>query len=214
MTEMSPMGAIGQPPKNIPAGEEMEWRAKTGRVAPGVELRVVADDGSILDRDGVSLGEIEVRGPWVTASYHRNPAPESFHDGWLRTGDVGSVDSRGFIQITDRTKDVIKSGGEWISSVHLETLLAGHPAVDDAAVIAVPDERWHERPLALVVLGKDVSEGPRELMAFLAGQVSRIWLPERWAVMDSLPKTSVGKQDKKLLRAMYADGGLPVVVDP
>ena len=117
----------------------------------------------------------------------------------------------GFIQITDRSKDVIKSGGEWISSVALETLLIGHPDVLDAAVIAVPDARWDERPLASVVLRPGSSTSPEQLRDFIAGQVARFWVPERWAVVDEIPKTSVGKYDKKVLRAMYADGKLPAV---
>jgi fatty-acyl-CoA synthase len=152
-----------------------------------------------------------VRGPWITASYYNAEAPEKFHDGWLRTGDVGHIDAKGFVQITDRSKDVIKSGGEWISSVELETLLLGHPAVADAAVIGVPDEKWQERPLAAVVLKEGASATPDELRAFLGSKVARWWLPERWAFVAELPKTSVGKQDKKLMRVMYAEGKYPVV---
>jgi fatty-acyl-CoA synthase len=136
--------------------------------------------------------------------------PEKFHDGWLRTGDVGYLDARGFVQITDRSKDVIKSGGEWISSVELETLLVGHPAVADAAVIGVPDEKWQERPLAAVVLKPGASATPDELREFLSDKVARWWLPERWAFVDELPKTSVGKQDKKVIRQHYAEGKIPV----
>jgi fatty-acyl-CoA synthase len=211
MTETSPIGAVAVPPRGIPAGEEMDWRSKTGRVIAGVRLRIVDDSGKEQPWDGESVGEIEVRGPWITGAYFKDPAPDKFDDGWLRTGDVGSVDSRGFIQITDRSKDVIKSGGEWISSVALETLLIGHPDVLDAAVIAVPDERWDERPLASVVLKPGSSTSPEELRDFVAGQVTKFWVPERWAVVDEIPKTSVGKYDKKVLRAMYADGKLPAV---
>ena len=125
---------------------------RSGRVIHGVEMRVVGKNGEELPWDGVSEGEIEVRGPWVTGSYHHDPAPEKFHDGWLRTGDVGTIDDRGFFTITDRIKDVIKSGGEWISSVDLENQLMAHPAVQEAAVIGMPDARWGERPLASVVL--------------------------------------------------------------
>jgi fatty-acyl-CoA synthase len=211
MTETSPIGAVALPPKGIPAEEEMDWRAKTGRVVAGVRLRIVDDSGAEQPWDGQSVGEIEVRGPWITGTYHRDPAPDKFHDGWLRTGDVGCVDARGFVQITDRSKDVIKSGGEWISSVALETLLVGHPDVLDAAVIAIPDERWQERPLASVVLRPGSSTSPEDLRDFVAGQVARFWVPERWAVVDEIPKTSVGKYDKKVLRAMYAEGRLPAV---
>lgn len=208
MTETSPVAAIAFPPKG--AGDEMSWRARTGRVAAGVELRTVGELGDVLPADGRSVGEIEVRGPWITGSYYRTDAPDRFHDGWLRTGDVGHVDSRGFVQITDRTKDVIKSGGEWISSVELETALVSHPAVMEATVIGVSDERWQERPLAVVRLEAGASATPEELAAFLATRVARWWVPERWALVDEVPKTSVGKYDKKLVRAMYAAGSLPV----
>ncbi len=211
MTETSPIGAVAIPPRGVPAEEEMDWRSKTGRVVAGVRLRIIDGSGNEQPWDGESVGEIEVRGPWITASYFKDPAPDKFHDGWLRTGDVGSVDSRGFIQITDRSKDVIKSGGEWISSVALETMLVGHPDVLDAAVIAVPDERWDERPLASVVLKPGSATTPEELRDFIAGQVAKFWVPERWAMVDEIPKTSVGKYDKKVLRAMYADGKLPAV---
>ncbi|HEY2702802.1 MAG TPA: long-chain fatty acid--CoA ligase [Candidatus Dormibacteraeota bacterium] len=211
MTETSPIGAIAIPPRGVPPEEEMDWRSKTGRVVAGVRLRIVDDSGKVQPWDGESVGEIEVRGPWIAASYFKDPAPDKFHDGWLRTGDVGCVDSRGFIQITDRSKDVIKSGGEWISSVALETMLIGHPDVLDAAVIAVPDQRWDERPLASVVLKPGSTTTPEDLREFIAGQVAKFWVPERWAVVDEIPKTSVGKYDKKVLRAMYADGKLPAV---
>ena len=174
-------------------------------------LRIVDDAGAVVPHDGESVGEIEVRGPWITASYYNTEAPEKFHDGWLRTGDVGNIDARNYVQITDRSKDVIKSGGEWISSVELETLLVGHPAVAEAAVVGVPDERWAERPLALVVLKSGASATPDELREFLAPKVARWWLPERWTFVDELPKTSVGKLDKKLIRSEYAAQKYPVV---
>jgi len=211
MTETSPIGTIALPPKGTPADREMDYRSTTGRSVPGVELRIIDEDGTEVPADGESVGEIEVRGPWITASYYNAEAPEKFHDGWLRTGDVGHIDAKGFVQITDRSKDVIKSGGEWISSVELETLLLGHPAVADAAVIGVPDEKWQERPLAAVVLKEGATATPDELRSFLGSKVARWWLPERWAFVDELPKTSVGKQDKKLMRALYAEGKYPVV---
>jgi fatty-acyl-CoA synthase len=211
MTETSPIGAVAIPPRGVPADEEMDWRTKTGRVVAGVRLRIVDDAGNELPWDGQSVGEIEVRGPWITGSYFKDPAPDKFHDGWLRTGDVGTVESLGFIQITDRSKDVIKSGGEWISSVALETLLIGHPDVVDAAVIGVPDQRWDERPLASVVLKQGSTTSPEDLRDFIAGQVAKFWVPERWAVVDEIPKTSVGKFDKKVIRARYADNEYDVV---
>jgi fatty-acyl-CoA synthase len=211
MTETSPIATIARPPRGTAPEDEMIYRAKTGRVVPGVELRIVDDTGEVVPHDGEAVGEIEVRGPWITASYYNAEAPEKFHDGWLRTGDVGSIDARNYVQITDRSKDVIKSGGEWISSVELETLLVGHPAVAEAAVVGVHDERWAERPLALVVLKQGACATPDELRAFLAPKVARWWLPERWTFVDELPKTSVGKLDKKLIRAEYAAQKYPVV---
>ena len=210
MTETSPVCAFGRPPKGVPPEEEMDWRAKTGRIIAGVELRVVDEDGGVLGNDGKSVGEFEVRGPWVTASYYGDPTPERFHDGWLRTGDVGSLDGRGFMQISDRTKDVIKSGGEWISSVELENEVMAFPGVYEAAVIGVPDERWDERPLVVVVPAEGAHPEPAEILAFLSGRVARFWLPERWAFADEIPKTSVGKFDKKVLRVRAADGSLVV----
>ncbi len=141
-----------------------------------------------------------MRGPWVTASYYGDPAPEKFDDGWLRTGDIASVTANGFIKITDRSKDVIKSGGEWISSVELEGLLMAHPDVVEAAVIAVPDPRWDERPLACVVLQEKSATTADELRDFLGGHVAKWQLPERWTFIAEVPKTSVGKFDKKVLR--------------
>ena len=210
MTETSPLGAVALPPKDVGSEEEWEYRSMTGRVVPGVELRIADDKGEVLPWDGESAGEIEVRGLWVTAAYHRDPAPDRFHDGWLRTGDAGTVDRLGFVRITDRVKDVIKSGGEWISSVELENQLMAHPGVAEAAVIGVRDQRWDERPLACVVLAEAASVTPEELSAFLAERVPRLWLPERWSLIDKIPKTSVDKFDKKALRARYAEGSLIV----
>ena len=164
----------------------------------------------MLPHDGASVGEFEVRGPWVTAAYYGDPSPERFHDGWLRTGDVGSLDDRGFMQISDRTKDVIKSGGEWISSVELENEVMAHPDIYEAAVIGVPDERWDERPLVVIVPAEGARPEPAEILVFLSTRVARWWLPERWAFADEIPKTSVGKFDKKVLRAKAAAGTLEV----
>src|SRR5207253_10209516 len=173
--------------------DETRWRAKSGRIAAGVDLRIVGDDGAPLPWDGETAGEMEVRGTWITGSYYLDPAPEKFHDGWLRTGDVGSVDAHGFVQITDRAKDVIKSGGEWISSVELENAIMAHPDVLEAAVVGVPDPRWEERPLACVVPRPGARPTADALKAFLAERVARWWVPERWSFIDEVPKTSVGK---------------------
>ncbi len=212
MTEMSPVGGIALPPAGVEEGtkEDLDWRMRSGRVIHGVEMRIIGQDGQELPRDGASEGEIEVRGPWVTGSYHQDPAPEKFRDGWLRTGDVGTLDDRGFFLISDRIKDVIKSGGEWISSVDLENQLMAHPAVLEAAVIGISDKRWGERPLACVVLRPGTKAEPAELAEFLAGKVARWQVPENWAFVAEIPKTAVGKFDKKVLRARDAAGDLAV----
>ena len=213
MTEMSPVGGIALPPAGVQEGteEDLDWRMRAGRVIHGVEMRIVGKDGQELPRDGVSEGEIEVRGPWVTGSYHHDPAPEKFRDGWLRTGDVGTLDERGFFGVSDRIKDVIKSGGEWISSVDLENRLMAHPAVQEAAVIGIRDERWGERPLACVVLRSGAKADAAELVDFLGGNgVARWQVPENWAFVAEIPKTAVGKFDKKVLRARDAAGDLTI----
>jgi fatty-acyl-CoA synthase len=210
MTETSPVCALARPPKNAPPEEDMEWRVKAGRVVAGVEVRVVDEDGAVLAEDGRSIGEFEVRGPWITGAYYGEPTPERFHDGWLRTGDVGTLDAHGFMTISDRTKDVIKSGGEWISSVELENEVMAHPGVFEAAVVGVPDPKWDERPLVVVVPAEGARPEPGEILDFLSGRVARWWLPERWAYVPELPKTSVGKFDKKALRAQVAEGTLEV----
>jgi fatty-acyl-CoA synthase len=209
MTETSPMGTVATPVPGL--GAEAEWalRATQGAAVPFVELRVTDAEGELLAWDGVSSGELEVRGPWVAASYYKEPdGSEKFHDGWLRTGDVANVDARGYVQITDRSKDIVKSGGEWISSVTLENELMAHNAVIEAAVIAVADERWGERPLACVVLHEGASATVGELVEHLRPRVAKWWLPQEFAFLDLIPKTSVGKFDKKLLRAQLEDGTL------
>jgi fatty-acyl-CoA synthase len=213
MTETSPVAAVSLPPRGVELGtvEEMDWRAFTGRPLAGVELRIVGDDGTVLPWDGEAVGEIQCRGSWITGSYYGDPAPEKFDDGWLRTGDIASVTPNGYVKISDRSKDVIKSGGEWISSVELEGHLMAHPDVVEAAVIAVPDPRWDERPLACVVCRDGVDEDATDLRDFLATHVAKWQLPERWTFIAEVPKTSVGKFDKKVLRAQYADGELLVV---
>jgi fatty-acyl-CoA synthase len=210
LTETSPVASLSYPPKHGPAERAMEYPATAGRPLSGVEVRVVDDEGKELPRDGRATGEIEVRGPWVTAAYYREPAPEKFRDGWFRTGDVGRIDDRGFITISDRAKDVVKSGGEWISTLELEAAILTHPAVREAAVIAAPDPRWGERPLACVVLAPGQSVTPEELRGHLSGLVVKWWVPEQWVFVDEVPRTSVGKYDKKLLRARNAEGGLKV----
>jgi fatty-acyl-CoA synthase len=210
MTETSPLASIAFPPEGTAVDESWTWRLTAGRPMFGVEMRVVDDDGKVLPCDGTSVGELEVRGPWVTGSYYRDRDSAKFADGWLSTGDVGRIDSRGYVTLTDRAKDVIKSGGEWISSVELENHLMGHPAVLEAAVVGVPDERWQERPLAAVVVCGDADITAAELRNYLRDKVVRWWLPERWTFVDEVPKTSVGKFDKKVIRARYAEDAYDV----
>ncbi len=209
MTETSPLVTIGHPPKDCPKGSEIDYHSTAGRIMPGCEMRIVGEDG-VLPNDGQSIGEVEVRGPWVTASYYGEEPGDKFHDGWLRTGDMGTLDARGYLQIKDRTKDVIKSGGEWVSSVELENAIMAHPDVMESAVIGIPDVRWDERPLACVVLRPGSAVTMSDLCAFLQDRVVKWWIPERWAFVEEIPKTSVGKFDKKRLRACQAEGGLNV----
>jgi fatty-acyl-CoA synthase len=211
MTEMSPLGTVARPPGDVADDSDEHWqfRDRAGRLMPLVEARLMNDDGSEAPWDGSSTGELQVRGPWIASAYYEDPSgDDKFDDGWLRTGDIASIDSRGFVRITDRSKDVIKSGGEWISSVELEGELMAHPEVDEAAVIARPDERWTERPLACVVLSDGASATPEELTEHLKQRVAKWWLPEEFAFIDEVPKTSVGKFDKKVLRQRLADGEL------
>jgi fatty-acyl-CoA synthase len=211
MTETSPIGSVARPPAGTPADQAWAYRDTQGRLVCAVEARLVGDGGTILPHDGKAVGEVEVRGPWVTGSYYGDDDPEKFHDGWLRTGDVGTIDPLGYVTLTDRAKDVIKSGGEWISSMELENQLMAHPQVSEAAVIGVPDERWGERPLATVVVlpGSEITAA--ELREFLAERVPRWQLPERWCFIAEVPKTGVGKFAKTRIRESYARGDYTVV---
>ncbi|TWF94903.1 long-chain fatty acid--CoA ligase [Saccharopolyspora dendranthemae] len=211
MTETSPLGSLARPPAGVTGEEQWAYRASQGRLPASVEGRLVGDDGQALQRDGQSVGELEVRGPWVAKAYYGDDDPERFHDGWLRTGDVGYLTPEGFLHLTDRAKDVIKSGGEWISSVELENQVMAHPAVAEAMVIGVPDEKWSERPLVAVVLREGQIADAAELREFLSGSVARWQLPEYWTFLTEAPKTSVGKFDKKRLRTQHAEGALDVV---
>jgi len=209
MTETSPVATFSRPAEGEPDDAYWDARAKQGRPLPWVELRLMADDGQTVPWDGSSTGEIEVRGPWIAAGYFREErGGEKFDDGWLRTGDIAAVDSAAFVQITDRSKDVIKSGGEWISSVELENELMSHPDVVEAAVIAKPDERWAERPLCCVVLREGAEVTPAALVEHLSTRVARFWLPDEFAFVAEIPKTSVGKFDKKVLRGQLAQDEL------
>ncbi|QIY96970.1 long-chain fatty acid--CoA ligase [Streptomyces sp. S1D4-11] len=220
MTETSPLGTIARPPASaMGTDEEFAYRLTQGRFPAGVEARLTGPGGERLPWDGESAGELEVRGPWIAGAYYGGqgaepvrPADKFSEDGWLKTGDVGTISHDGFLTLTDRAKDVIKSGGEWISSVDLENALMSHPAVAEAAVVAVPDDKWGERPLATVVLREGATADFVSLRTFLAeeGRIAKWQLPERWTIIESVPKTSVGKFDKKVLRRQYAEGTLDV----
>jgi fatty-acyl-CoA synthase len=192
--------------------ELAELRSSQGPALLGVDLRIVDQaTGAELPWDGVARGELQAAGPWVTATYHDDArAPESFtEDGWLRTGDVAVIDADGYVRIVDRTKDVVKSGGEWISSVELENEIMAHPAVAEAAVIGVSHPKWSERPLACVVVKEGETLTKEDVLEFLEGRVATWWLPDDVVFIDEVPKTSVGKFSKKDLRDRFAEHRLP-----
>jgi len=209
MTETSPLVTFSRPLACHGALDEAArdaLLAKQGRVAPGVEIRIVGDDGREAPWDGRALGEIQVRGNWIASGYYQDEGSAArFQDGWLRTGDVASIDAEGYVAIADRTKDLVKSGGEWISSVVLEGLLMGHEAIAEAAVVAIPHPRWSERPLACVVTRRGVALTKEEVLEFLRPKVARWWLPDDVVFIAEVPKTSVGKFDKKVLRERFKD---------
>ncbi len=210
MTETSPVATYSRPSTEQASSEEhWDQRARQGTPLPWVEIRLVGEDGMPVPSDGQTSGEIEVRGPWIAAAYYNDDSGEErFDDGWLRTGDIATADGHGSLQISDRVKDVIKSGGEWISSVALENELMAHPDVLEAAVIAKPDERWGERPLCCVVLREGAHAGAADLLEHLRPRVASWWLPDEFAFISQVPKTSVGKFDKKALRHSLEDGTL------
>jgi fatty-acyl-CoA synthase len=208
MTEMSPLGTVAyiKPElQSLPDEERFAWHAKAGVPAPLVDLRLAGENGNEQPWDGRSVGEIQARGPFITGSYHNtDEGHDRFtRDGWLRTGDVAAIDAHGYVSITDRAKDLIKSGGEWISSVDMENLLMAHPCVQEAAVIAVADEKWSERPLACVVIKAGRSATAAELRTHLATRFARWQLPDRFEFLDAIPRTSTGKFSKMRLREMF-----------
>jgi len=215
MTEMSPIGTVAHLKGSLQDADpaiQLEKRTKQGLSVPGLEFRVVDDDGEEIDWDGEDFGELYVRGPWVTTEYFKRPEAnrEDFEDGWLKTGDIVSVDPDGYIKIVDRAKDVIKSGGEWISSVELENTLMAHDDVAEATVIGVPHDRWQERPVAFVVpaAGVDPDQLGADLEAMLAEEYPKWWIPDDFITIEEVPKTATGKFDKKVLRDEYADESL------
>lgn len=213
MTETSPLGCVNHLKPKMEAwtrDQKLDVKQRAGIIAPGLELRIVDDEGKDIAHDGVSMGRLLVRGPWIASAYFKDPASEKFPDGWLDTGDVATLDAEGYMAIADRSKDLVKSGGEWISSVDLENAIMAVPGVAEAAVIAVNHPRWQERPLACVVAKPDSTVTKEQIYAYLGKHFAKWWLPDDIIFIDSVPKTSVGKFDKKVLRQKYADYELPV----
>ena len=209
MTEAAPLSHVSRLKSHMaawPEDQQYAVKAKQGQLAPGLEMRVVGLDGADVPRDGATMGEVWLRGPWIADEYYRDPrSAETYQDGWYKSGDVATVDADGFLCIVDRMKDVIKSGGEWISSVDLENSIMAHPAVAEAAVVGVQHPKWQERPLACVVVkpGKTVSAD--QILAHLTEKFPRWWMPDEVVFLDEVPKTSVGKFDKKVLREKYRE---------
>jgi fatty-acyl-CoA synthase len=217
MTELTPIGTITflkSDAASLSEEQRLDLMARHGHPVAGVDIRIVDEAGRELPWDGIAMGELQARGPWVTRGYYEHPQSEqSFMDGWLRTGDVATVDSEGYIQIMDRTKDLVKSGGEWISSVDLENAIMAHPKVAEAAVVAVFHPKWQERPLACVVPLPEhrYRITKQEILDFLASRVAKWWLPDDVVFIDAMPRTSVGKFNKRALREQFKEYRLPDV---
>ena len=213
MTETSPLCVIGRLlPKHesLSAAEQAQIRLKQGRGICGVELKIVDDDGARLPWDGEAFGEVWVRGPWIASGYFKGEGGDKLdHEGFFPTGDVATIDPDGYLQLVDRAKDVIKSGGEWVSSIDLENAAMGHPAIAEAAVIGVPHPKWQERPLLLAVLRKGHNATRGDILEYLAGEVAKWWLPEDVVFVDELPHTATGKVLKLKLREQFRDHQLP-----
>jgi len=213
MTETSPLGTVSRiQPKHdhLSADETLNIRAKQGIAFPGVELRIATDDGTLAPTDGKTMGELQIKGAWTVSSYFKTNNSESFtEDGWFKTGDVSTIDADGYMEIKDRTKDLIKSGGEWISSVALESALMAHPKIKEVAVIAIPDDKWVEKPLASIVLMNHRDKiSDEELIEFLSRDFVKYQIPKDYVYINEVPKTSVGKFDKKEIRRLFAEGKL------
>ena len=215
MTETTPLGTVSRLKSyqlELPEAEQFALRAKQGVGVPGIEVRAINEEGKEIAWDGKQFGELQVRGAWVISSYYKDDrTAESFQDGWFRTGDVVTIDSEGFMQIVDRTKDLVKSGGEWISSQELENAIMSHPKVLEAAVIAMPHPKWQERPLACVVPKPDFKDSltKDEILDHIRPLFPKMYIPDDVVFIEAVPKTSVGKFDKKLLRAQFKDYKMP-----
>jgi fatty-acyl-CoA synthase len=214
MTEMSPLGTVSTlkyGTETLSPDELIELKAKAGRGIYGVEMRIVDDAGKEQPWDGVAYGALQVRGPWICSDYFRLEGESSAHtdDGWFDTGDVATIDERGYMAITDRTKDVIKSGGEWISSIDIENSAIGHPAVAEAAVIGVPHPKWTERPLLVIIKAEGAELTREEMLSWLEGKIAKWWIPDDVVFVDEIPHTATGKIKKIELRKQFADYELP-----
>jgi fatty-acyl-CoA synthase len=209
MTETNPIASMALLKPEMETWDlerQLDVMETAGSVIAGLQVKIVNDEGTELPRDGEAFGELLIRGPWVAGEYFDDPrTAESFVDGWMRTGDVAKITPDGDIRITDRSKDVIKSGGEWISSIDLENLLMAHPAVAEAAVVGVKQAEWGERPVGFVVPVEGASPTSEELLDFLQGKVADWWLPDRIVTVEGIPKTGTGKFDKKVMRDEYSD---------
>lgn len=210
MTETSPLALCSDVKsymKDYQFEQQLHYRAKQGTLVPGLELKIIGSDGREVSRNGRDMGELLLRGPWIAGEYYKEPerSAESIKEGWLHTGDIVNIDEEGYVQIVDRSKDLVKSGDEWISSVDLENTIMAHPAVAEAAVIGIPEVKWQERPLACVVLRPDFKRkiATEEILEFLKDKVAKWWLPERVEFVDEIPKTSVGKFNKRVLREKF-----------
>jgi fatty-acyl-CoA synthase len=210
MTETNPVAsaAIMKPEmEEWDLDRQLDFMETAGLTIPGLQVKIVDEIGDELPHNGEAFGELLIRGPWIAAEYYKDPEAslKQFEDGWLRTGDVCKITPEGYIRITDRAKDVIKSGGEWISSIDLENEIMAHPDVAEAAVVGLQHEKWQERPVAFVVRAPSADVTESDLEEFLSGRVAKWWLPDRYVFIEELPKTGTGKFDKKVLRKENAD---------
>jgi fatty-acyl-CoA synthase len=210
MTEMTPLGTVMSMKhgmEDLTHDEIIALQTKQGRGMFGVEMRIVDDNQTILPWDGVAFGALQVRGPWVCSDYYKLDGSADAHssDGWFDTGDVAKIDPEGYMQITDRTKDVIKSGGEWISSIEIENTAMGHPEVAEAAVIGVAHEKWTERPILIVVKAKGASVDKQDILSFLEGKIAKWWMPDDVIFIEEIPHTATGKIKKTALREQFID---------
>lgn len=203
MTEMSPVGSTNSPSRfteSLPLEERYDLQVKAGRALYGVQMRIAGPDGATLPNDGKSVGRLLVRGPWIASAYYKEAEKSAWRDGWFDTGDIATIDAQGFISIVDRAKDIIKSGGEWISSVDVENVAMSHPAIAECAVVGLPHPQWAERPLLVVVPKQGVTASKAEILSYLSDKVAKWWLPDEVIFVDELPHTATGKVLKRQLR--------------